>query len=207
MGISNLSEDSIFAYVYGILHSSQFLDEFEVSLLKEAPRIPIVSNSDKFIAYAEAGQALLDLHLEYEAAEHYPTIIENWSKDITEERMLVTDKRISQPKITDPKTGKKVLDTSKLVYNEYLTLENIPEDAHHWRIGTRTAIEWIMDRYYITTHKNSGIVNDPNQWGLEQNPPNPRYIIDLIKSVVTVACETHRIIQELPKLSKTDLCG
>ena len=87
--------------------------------------------------------------------------------------MLVGDKKMSQPKVKDSETGKNIPDSSRLVYNEYLTFESIPNDAHQWRLGTRTAIEWIIDRYYVTTHKTSGIVNGPNQWGLEQDPPGP----------------------------------
>lgn len=206
-GLSDLTEDDVFSYVYGILHSPQYREEFEINLKKEAPRIPIVSSSDKFISYSRAGQALLDLHINYEDADPHPAITENWGAHSPNEFFLVTDKKMRQPKLTDLETGKKVTDKSSLKYNDYMTLENIPNDAHHWLLGTRTAIEWIIDRYYITTHKDSGIVNDPNQWGLEQDPPNPRYIIDLIKRVVTVACETHNIVQSLPNLSKEDLGG
>ena len=203
--ISDLSDDDVFSYVYGILHSPQYRIEFDVNLKKETPRIPIIANTDRFMAYATAGQLLLNLHNDYESAEPHPAITENWSVQPNDTHRLITDKKMRQPKIPDATTRKKIIDTSRLIYNEYLTLENIPEEAHHWRLGTRTAIEWIIDRYYITTHKDSGIVNDPNQWGLEQDPPNPRYIIDLIKSVVTVACETHRIIQNLPELDNKDL--
>ena len=57
---------------------------------------------------------------------------------------------------------------------------------------------WVMERYQVTTHKESGIVNDPNLWCDEHN--NPRYIIDLIKSVVTVSLETRQIVKGLPEL-------
>ena len=203
--VKDLSDDDVFAYVYGILHSHQFRDEFEANLKKEAPRIPIIANTERFRAYVEAGQALLDLHIDYDNAELHPAVTENWSVEPEDKHRFVGDKKMRQPKITDPKSGKKVADPSRLIYNEYLTLENIPEEAHHWRLGTRTATEWIIDRYYITTHKASGIVNDPNQWGLEQDPPNPNYIIDLIKRVITVACVTHKIVESLPALTEEDL--
>lgn len=205
--LKSLTDDDVFAYVYGILHSTQYRDEFQVNLKKEDPRIPVVTSPEKFMAYVKAGQALWDLHIGYENQDPHSDIKENWTNEPTNETLLVTDRKMSQPKVNDPSTGKKVPDTSKLVYNPHLTLENIPEDAHHWRLGTRTAIDWIIDRYYITTHKDSGIVNDPNQWGLELDPPNPRYIVDLIKRVVTVACETHDIVQSLPDLSRADLGG
>jgi predicted helicase len=59
------------------------------------------------------------------------------------------------------------------------------------------ALEWVIDRYKVTTDKKSGIVNDPNAWLREQE--NPRYVVDLISSLVTVSLETQRLIAELPE--------
>lgn len=85
-----------------------------------------------------------------------------------------------------------------LIYNEQLTLVGIPEDAYRYQLGSRSAIEWIMERYRVTTHKESGIVNDPNDWCREQG--NPRYIVDLLKSIVTVSLKTMTIVDSLPTL-------
>ncbi len=65
-------------------------------------------------------------------------------------------------------------------------------------LGTRSGVDWIIDRWYVKTDKASGIVNDVNQWGLEQG--NPRYIVDLIKRVVTVSLRTVEIVESLPRL-------
>lgn len=80
----------------------------------------------------------------------------------------------------------------------HLTLAGIPDEAHEYRLGSRTALEWLIDRYEVTTDKKSGIVNDPNDWGTEHG--DPRYIIDLIKRVTTVSVETVKIVNNLPGL-------
>lgn len=66
------------------------------------------------------------------------------------------------------------------------------------RVGSRSAIEWIIDRYYVKTDKASGIINDPNDWSREVG--NPRYILELLARVVTVSVQTMRIVDALPAL-------
>jgi len=89
-------------------------------------------------------------------------------------------------------------DKSTLIYNPHVTLRGIPDEAHAYRLGSRSALGWIIDRYYIKTEKDSGIVNNPNAWPREQG--DPRCIVDLIKRVVTVSVETVRIVAALPEL-------
>ncbi len=98
--------------------------------------------------------------------------------------------------------GKRDLDRSRLRYNDHLTLSGIPPEAHEYVLGTRSGIDWIIDRYYIKTDKASGIVNDVNDWGLERG--EPRYILDLIKRIVTVSVETMRIVRGLPELREAE---
>ena len=89
-------------------------------------------------------------------------------------------------------------DHSSIVYNNYLTLDDIPDEAHRYVLGSRTALGWLIDRYRITTDTASGIVNDPNEWCDEHN--DPRYIIDLIKRITTVSIESVKIVDTLPEL-------
>lgn len=86
-------------------------------------------------------------------------------------------------------------DRSTIIYNARVTLSNIPEEAHRYQLGARSAIEWLIERYQVKTDTASGIVNDPNDWS-----EDPRYIIDLLRRIVTVSLETMKIVDALPAL-------
>ncbi|WSD03067.1 hypothetical protein OG884_14580 [Streptosporangium sp. NBC_01755] len=151
------------------------------------PRIPKVRN---FRGYAEAGRKLADLHIHYEQAEPYKGIVEKVSGNAaTSPHELY---HVEKMKI--PKTKGKA-DRSTIVYNNRMTLTNIPEEAYRYQLGARSAIEWIIDRYQIKVDKDSGIINDPNDWS-----DDPRYVIDLLKRIVTVSLETMKIVDHLPPL-------
>ncbi|MCG7302736.1 hypothetical protein MHW98_05275 [Winkia sp. ACRQY] len=93
---------------------------------------------------------------------------------------------------------KKELINNAIIFNDYLNITGIPEKADEWKIGGRSPLEWVLDRYRVTTHKASGIVNDPNDFCREIN--NPSYIVDLIQSLVTVSLTTQDLLAELPAL-------
>ena len=84
----------------------------------------------------------------------------------------------------------------------YIVVSGIPNDAYRYMLGSRSAIEWIIDRYQVKTDKASGIVNDPNDWAAEAG--DPRYILDLLKRIVTVSLETMKIVDALPDLDIID---
>ena len=201
-----LTDDDVFYYVYGILHSPDFRGTFESSLKKEKPRVPLVATRALFDAFAAAGRELCDLHVGYETVSPYP-LTEEWATGSNPEAnpalLLVSHSPMSYEKASVPGTGHgtRDLDRSRLRYNTYLTLAGIPPEAHDYLFGTRSGIDWLIDRYYIKTDKDSGIVNDPNQWGLERG--EPRYIVDLIKRVVTVSVRTVEVISGLPRLEET----
>ena len=203
---TDLTDDDVFYYVYGILHAPDFRDAFESNLRKEKPRVPLVESRALFDAFAAAGRELCDLHVGYETVEPY-RLTEEWKAgagpNANPDLLLVGDRKMSYAKAAVPGTGhgKRGLDRSRLHYNEHLTLSGIPPEAHEYVLGTRSGIDWIIDRYYIKTDKASGIVNDPNQWGLERG--EPRYILDLIKRVVTVSVRTVEIVAGLPSLEET----
>ena len=88
-------------------------------------------------------------------------------------------------------------DKTVIVYNPQLTLRGIPLDAYDYVVNGKPALEWIMERYAVTTDKASGIKNDPNAWS-----DDPRYIVDLIKRIVRVSLESVRIVAGLPALQE-----
>ena len=187
-----ISEDDVFYYTYGVLHSQQWRDIFANDLTKSAARIPMAASLDAFCAFVDAGRQLSDLHVNYETVESYPLEeihSSNWNPNTPDayrvQKMKYAGKR--------PK-----LDTSTIIYNAGISLKGIPDIAHEYKLGTRSALDWLIDRYQIRTHNKSGIVNDPNDWAAEAG--EPRYILDLIKRVTTVSVRTVEIVRGLPEL-------
>ncbi len=180
-------KEDIFYYVYGLLHSKDYREQFAADLKKMLPRIPLVDVPNDFWAFSKAGRELAELHLNYESVPAFPDV-----KVIGED-----SEKYYVEKLSFGKNGKEV-DKSILIYNSYIRIENIPLEAYDYIINGKSAIEWIMDRYQVKIDKDSGIKNDPNDWGLEHN--NPRYILDLILSIITVSMATNEIVKRLPKL-------
>ncbi len=85
-------------------------------------------------------------------------------------------------------------DKTSLIYNRFLTLSGIPKETYDYRLGNRSALEWIIDQYQVSTDKRSGITNNPNR------PDDPTYILRLIHQVITISLETVKIIASLPSL-------
>ena len=188
-----VTKDHIFAYVYGILHSPDYRTRYANDLAILLARIPEVSTSEAFSAFSEAGQRLLDLHIDYEEADPY-LLDERLSADapVEPERYRVQKMRWGG--------SSKSPDYSTIVYNDWITLAGIPDEAHEYTVGPRSALAWLIDRYQVTTDKTSGIVNDPNDWGMEHG--QPRYILDLVRRIVTVSIETMKIVKALPPLEE-----
>lgn len=182
-----VSKEDIFYYVYGLLHSNDYRTQFAADLKKMLPRIPLVDIPNDFFEFSKAGRQLAELHLNYETVPAYPDV-----KVIGEEKG-----NFHVDKITFAKKDGEV-DKTTLIYNSSIKITDIPLEAYDYVINGKSAIEWIMDRYQVKVDKDSGIKNDPNDWGLEHN--NPRYILDLILSVTTVSMATNEIVKRLPKL-------
>ncbi|WP_324651978.1 DEAD/DEAH box helicase [Georgenia sp. H159] len=185
-----VTKDDVFSYVYGLLHSPDYRERYAADLRKMLPRIPQVASTEDFHAFSAAGRALADLHIGYETVEPYP-LTESVTGTADEPELYRVQKMRYQGR------GKNQ-DRSAVIYNSHLTLSGIPDEAHRYLLGSRSAIEWVMRQYQVTTHKASGIVNDPNDWAAEVG--DPRYIVDLLKRVVTVSVETMRIVDGLPSL-------
>ncbi len=179
----NVTKEDIFYYVYGILHSKSFLQKFSDDLKLTLPRLPLLSESNMFWKFSQAGRDLAELHLNYETVPPY----EGVSVDDAHVDYEVT-------KMHFPKKGQ----TDTIIYNEYVTIKNIPARAYEYVINGKSAIEWIMERYQVTIDKKSEIKNDPNDWGREHG--NPRYILDLLLSIINVSMQTMDIIDGLPEV-------
>ena len=225
-GSRAITKEHIFYYVYGLLHSSQYRERFADDLKKSLPRIPIVDNVQDFMAFYKAGKELADLHLNYEQGINvqatgqdgdyafFATMpmlahrflgvkvsgdidiwLSEWT-DATYQHFAVEKMRFA--KVRD-ENGKLVPDKSKIIYNGHITIENIPLKTYEYIVNGKSAVEWVMERYAVTIDKASQIKNDPNDWSREHE--QPRYILDLLLSVITLSCQTVDIVNALPKLN------
>ena len=186
-GGEELSKEDIFYYIYGILHSPEYRKRFEANLSKELPRIPLARDFDIF---SRSGRALANLHLGYETAKPWVGIVEEGNSANPGRTVKM---RFGKCKKTEDNPNG--IDRTTIHVSENLTLKNIPERVYSYVINGRSAIEWLIDRYQVRTDKASGIVNYPNEYS-----DDPRYIVDLVKRIVTVSMETLEIVEMLPPL-------
>jgi len=181
-----IGKEDIFFYVYALLHSPTYKEQYKADLMKMLPRIPKVKD---FWGYSQAGRALAELHLDYETVTPYPL------EEIT--KGAPGGDEYDFYRVNKLSFGARK-DRSRIIYNPRITLAGIPDEAFEYQVNGKSALEWILDRYQVTTHKDSQITNDPNDYCREIG--NPRYIVDLIKRIVTVSVDTMKIVALLPAL-------
>jgi len=185
-----VTKDDVFHYVYGLLHSPDYRTRFAADLKKQLPRIPRVASTSDFQAFVSAGRELADLHMNYEQAAPFPLTITGDRPHGDPYQWYRVEKMRYH--------GKGAKDKTEITYNAHIAISGIPGEAQEYLLGSRSGLDWILERYQVTTDKASGIVNDPNDWAREVG--NPRYILDLIQRVTTVSVRTMQIVQGLPGL-------
>ena len=176
-GDETITKWDIFYYNYALLHHPAYCEKYEANLKRDLPHIPF---AEDFWGFANAGTALADLHVNYESAPKYDEL-----KYIETPGMPI-DWRVEKMRLSKDKT--------QLKYNDFLMLDGIPAEAFGYRLGTRSALEWVVDQYRVKIDKRSGIRNDPNR------ADQPQYIVDLIGRVITVSLKTMEIVKNLPPL-------
>jgi predicted helicase len=165
----------IFYYVYGLLHHPGYRQRYAENLKRELPRIPLAPD---FRAFCRTGKELARLHLDYEK-------LEPWELEWIETPGVPLDYRVEKMHLAKDKTSLRV--------NDSLTLAGIPAETFEYRLGNRSALDWVIDQYQVSTDKRSGITSDPNR------PDDPQYIVRLVGQVVRVSVETVRIVAGLPE--------
>nr|WP_315429431.1 type ISP restriction/modification enzyme [uncultured Albidiferax sp.] len=186
-----INREDIFYYVYGLLHSPDYRERFVDNLCKELPRIPRVKTAADFRAFSQAGRKLAELHLNYETVEPYPLKIDSAGQKLIDAAYRVEKMRYG-------KKGKDK-DLTTLHYNDRITLTGIPVEAYDYVVNGKPALDWVVERQCVKPDKDSGIVNDANEWAVE-TMGNPRYPLELFQRVVTVSLETMKIVKTLPQL-------
>ena len=188
----SINKDDIFCYIYGILHSSEYREKYANNLSKELPRIPRVASFEQFCAFKDAGRKLANLHVNYEKQPEYKDVLitgdesGNWHVD-----------QMKWGKIPG-KTGNAAKDKTVLIYNDKITIKNIPLEAQEYVVNKKSALDWVVERACVSVDKKTGITNDFNQYGIENG--NERYPLELFLKVLTVSMETLKIVKSLPKL-------
>ena len=175
---------------------------------------------EDFQAFSRAGRDLAHWHLDYETVDCWPATLKltlGGKKGTTDTVTAVTEglaglrkshkltdqhfhvRKMKFAKTKDPDSGKSVNDKTTVIYNDYMTVTDIPRDAYDYVVNGKPAIEWVMERQAVTTDKASGIVNDANLWATE-TMHNAAYPLELLLRVITVSLETNKIVAGLPKL-------
>ena len=205
---NSLDKESLFYYIYGVLHSPDYRDAFQSNLFKELARIPVVSAYEDFQQFSTIGRELGELHVHYESADLPADVKVN--EQVASEHLfdaLATDElRVSKMRFLAKATGRaesRTQNKSAIVFNHTITVSDIPESAYEYIVNGRPAIEWVMDQYQVKIDKKTGIKNDPNDYAIE-TADDPAYILKLLLRVITVSLRTNELVAQLPKLKIRD---
>lgn len=193
-----IGKEDLFYYIYGLLHSPEYRSRFANNLAKQLPRIPAVKTFDDFKAFRDAGRALGDLHVNFETAEPYMVTFKEGTHDLIPEAQADPVKFYRVKKMKFGGKGKEK-DKSTVIYNDNITMQNIPLEAYDYVVNGKPALDWVMERQVIKTDKASGIINDANDYANE-TVGDPKYPMELFQRVITVSLETVKIVNGLPKL-------
>ena len=205
-----VTKDDVFYYVYALLHSPEYRTRYGADLKKSLPHIPLVASREDFVAFTAVGRGLADLHLDYESVKPTPLSLVVDGQDVPWDlRETISPSLLHVEKMRYARVrrdGKLENDKTSIVYNEHVTISGIPAQAQDYLLGSRSGLDWLLDRYRVSTHKASGIVNDPNDWmaeGAGGGPTasaQPHYLLDLIARITTVSVRTQQIVTSLPPL-------
>jgi predicted helicase len=171
---NKITKWDIFYYIYGILHHPAYREKYGDCLKRELPRIPYAPD---FKPFAKAGKQLAKRHLEYEDTKPYD--LKKLFDDDEPLSYIVEKMRLSKDKKT-------------LRVNDSLTLTGIPAECFEYRLGNRSALDWVIDQYRVKVDKRSGIRSDPNRKDDDQ------YIVRLVGQVIQVSLDTVKIVNGLP---------
>jgi predicted helicase len=171
-----LTKRDLFHYVYAVLHHPAYREKYAANLRRELPRIPFAPD---FLAIAKAGEKLASLHTGYESQKEFKL-------KRVEAKGVKPDWRVERMKLSKDRTA--------LLYNNWLTLEGIPAEAHTYRLGNRSALDWVIDQYRVGRDAAGEITSDPNR------ADDGQYIVRLVGQVVAVSVETMKLVAALPPL-------
>lgn len=177
-----MNKEELFYYIYAVLHSPEYKKNYKNDLSKEIPRIPKLKYKEKYI---NIGTNLAYLHLNYEDIEPYGDV----------EIVMKQNPSYRVEKMKHPKKGV----FNKIIFNNDITISDIPDKAYEYVVNGKSAIGWIMDQYQIKCDNSSGIIDDPNFYSDDE-----RYIFNLLLRIINVSIKTVDLINELPRFEIVD---
>ena len=173
-----IKKEDIFPFIYALLNSPDYQKYYANDLKKDLARIPNIIPKEEYI---KIGKKLINLHLNYEKVPVYDKV--------------TIAKTGNDYKVTKMRIDKKLKDRSVIIFNNNITISNIPEKAYQYIVNGKSAIEWIIDQYRVKTDKKSGITDDPNEYS-----DDPKYIFNLLLRIINVSVQTVDLINQLPPL-------
>ena len=201
----DFDKESLFYFIYGVLHSPDYRVAYHSNLTKEIARIPIVSSSEDFQRFIDVGRKLGDMHVNYESID-FPVDVKINEQVVTERLISKFDTdelRVSKMRFRAKATGTGATRTqikNAILFNRSITVSDIPESAYDYIVNGRPAIEWIMDQYQVKVDKKTEIKNDPNDYAIE-TAGDPAYILKLLLRVIEVSLRTNELVAQLPNLN------
>ena len=180
---NNITKQDIFHYVYAVLHHPAYRKKYELNLKREFPRIPFYDN---FFQWSAWGKQLMDLHINYETAESYDL------KLVTKTPLSTRGEGLGmRAKL------KALKDIGIIQLDENTELHGIPKQAWEYKLGNRSALEWILDQY---KEKKPGDPTIAEKFNTYRFADYKEYVIDLLKRVCTVSVETMKVVREMEKV-------
>ncbi|WP_033747591.1 DEAD/DEAH box helicase [Helicobacter pylori] len=170
----SIVEEEIFYYIYAIFHHKGYLEKYKNSLAKEAPRIAL---SKDFKELSVLGKELAELHLNYESGEMHTSVKHNLLENAEIEGYYDVVKMT--------KKG------DRIIYNNHITITKIPQKAFDYVVNGKSAIDWVIERYSITTDKDSLIENNPNHYA------GGKYVFELLCRVITLSVKSVDLIEKI----------
>ena len=196
----NISKEDIFHYVYAVLHNPAYRKKYELNLKREFPRIPYYND---FWQWAAWGKELMDLHIGYENVVPYPLkehthTVKAEAKRQKEAISMVDEPEAWYSRIKYVKARLKADKQAGIIDIDELTfLSGVPRAAWEYKLGNRSALEWILDQYKEKKPKDPTIAEKFNTYRFSDYKEK---VIDLLKRVCTVSVETVRVVKEMENM-------
>jgi predicted helicase len=183
-----ITKTAIFHYVYAVLHDPLYREKYELNLKREFPRIPLYGDSELvFWRWVDAGAELMALHLNYESAEPF-LFTRTDVPDANARTAGQSPKCVLKSELSDGAM------LGRIVIDSETTLAGVPADAWAYRLGNRSALDWVLDQYKEKKCKDPTIREKFDTYRFADHKEK---MIDLLRRVTTVSVRTIQIIVEM----------